>query len=93
MIVNADVAEVRRHHVDGALAADLQEFGLARGIELEDGGAELEALRPLGPAAAGVLAADGEDGRALGGRPGFLNRPDLGGGQFEHPAHFGRERA
>src|SRR5260370_22519242 len=78
VIVNAGVAEVRRHHVDGALAADLQEFRLARGIELEDGGPELKALGPLGPAAAGVLAAEREDRRAGGWPPAFLKRPDVG---------------
>ena len=93
VIVNADVADVRRHHVDRSLAPDLQEFGVAGGIELQDGGAELEALRPLGPAAAGVLAADSEDGRTVGRGPGLFDGADFGGGQFEHPADFRRERA
>jgi hypothetical protein len=93
VVVNAGVAEVRRHDVDGAVAADLEEFGIARGIELQDGGAELEALGPLGPAAAGILAADGEDRRAVGGRPGLLDGTDFGGGESEQAAQFGPERA
>src|ERR1039458_9486068 len=72
----------------GAQDSD-REFGIVRGIELENGGAELEALRPLGPALAGIPAADSENGRSVGGRPGFLDGADFGVGQSEHPAHFG----
>ena len=57
VVVNAGVGEVRRHERDGSIAADFEELALAGGVELENGRAELEALRPLGPAAAGVLPA------------------------------------
>src|SRR5207244_1984416 len=41
----------------------------------------------------GVLATEGEDGRAAGRGPGLLDGADLGGGQFEHPADLRCERA
>ena len=93
VIVNADVGDVRRHDVDGALGGRSPGTRLAGGVELQDGGAELEALRPFGPAAAGVLAADGEDGRTCVGRPVGFEGADLGGGEFEQAAHFRRQRA
>src|SRR3982750_4904723 len=46
MIVHADVADVRRHNCDCPLAADREELLVACGVELQNRGAELEALRP-----------------------------------------------
>ena len=42
------------HVLDGAVAPELEEAFVAGGVELEDGGAELEALGPFGPAPGGV---------------------------------------
>ena len=64
MIVDADVTDVRRHQCDGPFASDIEEFGFTGGIELQNRTAELEALRPLGPAAASVFPASGEHRRA-----------------------------
>ena len=65
VIVNARVRQVRRHDRHRPLAANLQELALSGGVELEDGRAELKALRPLGPSPAGVPAAGSENGRAF----------------------------
>jgi hypothetical protein len=65
---------VRGHALHGRVAPDLQEALVARGVELQDGGPELEALRPLRPAAARVFAADGEDGRSRAGFQRFSSR-------------------
>ena len=91
MIVDARMGEVRRHGGDRAGAAHLEEFGVAGGVELEDGGAELEALRPFGPAAAGVAAVYGADGRALRRVPGLGEREDLHGREIEQAVEFGEE--
>ena len=72
-----DVGQVGRHAVHRVRAADLEELLLSRGVELEDGRAELEALRPLGPAPGGPPAVDCEHGRALRGAVGSLGRADL----------------
>ena len=57
VIVHADVGDVRRHDVDECASRPISRNSLvAGGIELQDRRAELKALRPLGPAAAGVLA-------------------------------------
>src|SRR5271165_532956 len=77
VIVHADVADVTRHERDGGLAGELKEFGFARGVVSERGGAELKALGPLGPAAAGIPSADGEYGRAGGGSGGTGDGSDL----------------
>ena len=69
VVVHADVRKVRRHPLERPGAPELQEAGIAGGVELQDRRAELEALRPLGPAAGHVLALDGEDGRAVLGQP------------------------
>src|SRR5258706_6921869 len=49
VIVHADVREMRRHPLDGARATQLEKARVAGRIELQQRGAELEALRPLGP--------------------------------------------
>ncbi len=53
---------------------------LAGRVELQDRGAELEALRPLGPATGLVATRDGEDGGAVRCIPGFVEFDDLRGG-------------
>src|SRR5688500_12767467 len=60
VVVDAGMGDVRRHQLDGAAAARVERGGVAGGVELQNGGAELETLRPLRPAARGVAAVDGE---------------------------------
>ena len=77
VVVHPDVRHVGSHAPVGALAPDLEERPVAGRVELQDRGAELEALRPVRPPARGVTAAQGEDGRAVGGVPGLLEGEDL----------------
>ena len=65
------------------LAAELEQLAVAGGVEGEDRAAVLKPLRPLGPAAAGVLAFDGEDRRAAGRVPCLLDQADLLRGELE----------
>jgi hypothetical protein len=83
VVVDADVGDVGRHEVDGVAAADVEEGFVAGDFELVERAAELEALGPFGPAARGVFALDGEDGRAPGGVPPFLEAKNLFAGEFE----------
>ena len=84
VIVDADVREVRRHAVERAGAAELEEGAVARRVELENGRSELKALRPLGPAARAVASLHGEHRRAVFRTPALLERVDLRGRQREH---------
>ncbi len=81
VVVHPHVRHVRGHARVGALAAELEEGAVAGRVELQDRGAELEALRPVGPPPRGVAAAQREDGRAVRGVPGLLEREDLLGGE------------
>ncbi|MDB6027473.1 MAG: hypothetical protein JWM68_3696 [Verrucomicrobiales bacterium] len=83
VVMHADVADVRGHLLDGGVATHGEELFLAGGIELENGGAELETLRPLRPAARGVFAGFGEDGGAGVGFPALVQGVDLAGGELE----------
>ena len=61
-----------------------------RGVELEEGGAVVKALGPLGPAACGVFAGGGEHGRALGGVVFLEDQVDLRAGELpEFPERGG----
>ena len=93
VVVDADVRQVRRHPLDGARPAQLQEFGVAGGVELQDGRAELKSLGPFGPAARLVAALDREHGRAGVGRPGCFERADLARRQLEHAIDLGQQVA
>ncbi len=62
--------------LDGPLAAKLEVSLVIRGVEVQQHRAVLEALRPLGPAAGGVAAVDGEHGRGGAGRAADLDRLD-----------------
>ncbi len=84
VVVDAHVRQVRGHVREGALAAQLEERALVRRVELQQGRAELEALRPVGPATRRVAAAQREDRRAVGRVPGLLEREDLPGGERPH---------
>ena len=77
VIVHAGVRHVRGHVLHRAFVADLQKPLVAGGVVLQHGRAELKALRPLGPAARGVLALHGEHRRALGRTPVFLDGQNL----------------
>jgi hypothetical protein len=83
VIVHAHVRQVRRHALERARPAEIQELTLACGVELQQRRSELEALRPLGPAARAVAPLDSEHRRTVAGVPGALDRADLGGGQLE----------
>ena len=85
MVVDAHVREVRSHALHGAGTGELEEFAIARGIELQHGRAELKALRPFGPAPRLPAPVDREDGRTIGGTPALFERSDLVRGQFEEP--------
>src|SRR5579872_5640710 len=87
-LVYASMRDVRRHGCHRALASSFQELCLAGRVELQNGRAELEALRPFGPAAACVLSADREHGRALRWLPGSIERPDFHGGGFKQALYF-----
>ena len=91
VVVDADVRNVGGHHLDGLAPAQVQEPLVAGGVELQEGGAELEPLRPFGPAARGVSALDSEDGGAMGGIPGLFNGQDFAGREVEEPAQLGQE--
>jgi hypothetical protein len=88
VVVHAGVRDVRGHELHGLLAPELEETLVAGRVVLEERHAELEALRPLGPAARGVSALHGEDGRALGRVPGLVDRVDLLTGECEHAVDF-----
>ncbi len=85
VVVHPDVGQVRRHEVDGVAPADVEEGRVACHFILINRPAELEALRPFGPAARGVFALDGEDRRALLGIPAFLKPVDFLAGKREEP--------
>jgi len=79
MVMHADVGNVRRHEVHGSFTALVQKPLLAGGVKLEDGGAKLEALCPLRPAAGGIAALHGEYGRARRRFPRLFERTNLRG--------------
>jgi hypothetical protein len=85
VVVHAHVRDVRRHPRVGALAAELEERALAGRVELQQRRAELEALRPLRPAARGVAAAAREDGRAVRRVPALLEVADLDRRELPEP--------
>ena len=91
VVMHAGVRDVAGHQFDGLAASDVEEARVARGVELKDGRAELKALRPLRPAARRVAALHGEDGRAVGGLPGFLDAGNFLRRQLEHPLDGGDE--
>lgn len=62
VVVDADVGDVGGHVADGVVASAFEAFLVVGCIEVEDGDAVAEAFGPLGPAAGGVFAGDGEDG-------------------------------
>ena len=86
VVVHPHVGQVRRHPFQRARAAEVEELLVAGRVELEQRGAELEPLRPLGPAARLVAPFDGEDGRAVLRAPGVFDREDLAGGDVEERA-------
>jgi hypothetical protein len=58
VIVHAHVREMRGHALDGPRSAELEKRVIAGGVELEQRGSELEALRPFGPSPRLIAAAD-----------------------------------
>ena len=92
VVVHADVADMAGHVLHRGAAADLENRRVARGVELQDGRAELEALRPLGPAARRVAAVDREDRRATRRIPRLLEPRDLLRGQLEQMVDGAEER-
>ena len=92
VVVHAGMGDVKGHEVDHFGADGIKEFGVAGSIELKDSGAVLKALGPLGPAAGGVLAADGEHGGTVGGLPCALDVSDFGCGKFVELFNGGQKR-
>ena len=84
VIVHAHVRQVRRHALHGARSTQLEKRRVSRRVELQQRGAELEALRPLGPSARLIAPLHREDRRAVRRPPAILNRTDLHRRQVEH---------
>ena len=57
--------------------SQVEELALAGGVELQQRGPELKALRPFRPSSRLVAALDGENRRALLGPPCVLDRLNL----------------
>lgn len=91
VVVDAGVADVAGHALEGVGAADVEEVLVAGGFELEELAAVLEALGPFGPAAGGVASVAGDDGGALGGIPGLVEAADFGPGEGEEVFEGGGE--
>src|SRR5262249_50733596 len=85
VIVDAGVRDVRRHAPDRSRASQREELTLAGGVELQQRRAELESLRPLGPAARPAAALDADPRRAVRRIPAVLDRSKLRRRQLEHP--------
>ena len=60
--MHAKVSDMRRHFFNGISPTRLQKRLVARRVELQNLGAVLKALSPLGPTPRRVLAFDGKDG-------------------------------
>ena len=88
VVVHAGVRQVRRHPLERALASEVEEGTSPGRVELQQRGAELEALRPLGPAAGAIPTVHREHGRAVFGRPPLRQSRGSCGRQLEHPVDF-----
>ena len=77
VVVNADVAHVRRHLPDRVPPADLQKSGVARGVELQHGRSVLKALRPLRPPPRRIDSLHRENRRPLLGIVRLFDRGDF----------------
>ncbi len=91
VVVDPHVGDVGGHARERPLAPEIEEAALTPAVELQDCGAELESLRPVGPSSGGVAALDGEDRRAGGRIPALLESEDLLRGQLPHPRDRGSE--
>jgi len=91
MVVDAGVADMNRHQLDCACAADIEKLANARGIDCRMA-SRAGTLRPFRPAAAGVAAVDGEDGRTLRRLPGLFERVNFLRRKIEQPAQLARQR-
>ena len=69
VVVNAGVGEVLGHVGDDVPLGHREQILIAGQLEAEQGVAVLKALCPLGPAARGVPAGNGKDGRAVADLP------------------------
>ena len=92
VVVNAGVAQVDRHQFHRACPSQFEKLALAGGIELKNGRADVETLRPFRPAAAGVPATHGKHGRALRRLPALFERVNLLSRKLKQPTHFARQR-
>ncbi len=93
VVVHADMRQMRRHALDRPRAAEIEERAVAGGVELQQRGAELEALRPLGPAPGAVDAVHREHRRAVGRIPSRFERQDLRRRPFEDAPGFRQQVA
>lgn len=91
VVMDTGMGDMGGHAVAGAAPGEVEELGIAGGFELEQGGAELKALGPFGPATGGVAALDGEHGGAVGGIKGGIEVADLGAGEVEQTVESGSQ--
>jgi hypothetical protein len=84
VVVHADVRDVGCHQLERSLATDAEHLLVAGRVELQDGCAELETLRPFGPSAGSVTAFDGENRGAIGVFPARLQGGDFRRGILEN---------
>ena len=91
MVVHADVGDMRGHALDRVAPSNFQKPLLAGRVELQQGRAELEALRPFRPAARGVFAYHGENRRAGFRFPRLFKPQDFLRRKLEQSPDFGNE--
>jgi hypothetical protein len=81
--VNAGMRQMGRHSLDCVVSREPQKLAIGRRVELQDGGSELEALRPFRPAARLPSTVHREHWSAIFGAPGGFEAADFGGGNLE----------
>ena len=69
MVVNTGVGEVLGHVGDDVAPGQREQILISRQLEAQQGIAVLESLGPLGPAARGIAAGDGDDRGAIAHLP------------------------
>ena len=93
VVVHAHVGEVRGHALHCARSSEVEEGDVTGRVELQQRRSELEALRPLCPAARLIAALHGEHRRALFRPPDRFDGQDLRSRQIEQVIDFGEQIA